>query len=77
MRKVQSSALTALGYDGRARRLFVNFQGEEPTYVYLAVPAAIWRELLEASSRGTYVNAAIKPRRECWRLNERLPASST
>ena len=77
MRKVQSRALSALGYDGRTRRLFVNFQGEEPTYVYLAVPAAAWRELREAGSRGAFVNTAVKPGRECWQLSERLRASST
>jgi hypothetical protein len=77
MQRVESRALDAIGYDGRARRLFVNFRGRSFTYVYLAVPAAVWRALLAAESRGRFVAAAIKPGHDCWRLSERLRASAS
>ena len=77
MRRVQSRALSAIGYDGRARRLFVNFRGRSFTYVYLAVPPAAWRELLAADSRGSFVAIAVKPGHECWQLAERLRTSAS
>ena len=77
MQSVESRGLSAVGYYGRGRRLFVNFPGQSCTYLYLAVPAAVWRELLGADSRGRFVNDVVKPRYRCWQLSERLRASST
>ncbi len=77
MQRVESRALSAVGYDGRGRRLFVNFRGRSFTYVYLAVPAAVWRELLGAESRGRFVAAVVKPGYGCLQLNERLRASAS
>ena len=75
MQRLDSSALSAVGYDGR-RRLFVNFRGRSFTYVYLAVPAAVWHDLLSADSRGRFVAAPVKPNYRCLQLAERLRASA-
>jgi lysyl-tRNA synthetase class 2 len=61
MQFVQSSSIAAAGYDPRSRILRVRFVGGD-TYDYHRVPAAVFRELLEAPSKGRFVNWQIKPR---------------
>jgi hypothetical protein len=72
MRPVDSSAVAAVGYDRRRRELFVNFVGDDPTYVYAEVAPATFAALLEAPSIGAFVNRRIKPAHRFRRLAVRL-----
>lgn len=61
---VTSSAIQAVGYDPKARRMKIKFaQGH--TYDFCKVPPQIYEELLQASSKGSYYNAYIKDRYPC------------
>ncbi len=56
----QSSSVEAIGYDAEARELWVTFR-DSGTYVYSWVREELWRRLVRAESKGTFVNTAIKP----------------
>ena len=56
---VQSSAMTAVGYDGQNSTLRIRFiQGAE--YDYSGVPPEIYQGLLSAESKGKYYHGHIK-----------------
>jgi hypothetical protein len=64
MIRVSSSAMSAIGYDPRSRRMKITFtQGH--TYDFCGVPQQVFDELLEAPSKGTYYNDHIKDRYQC------------
>lgn len=56
---VDSSNIEAIGYDPGQRDLYVQFHGGR-TYVYADVPDQIYGELLQADSKGSYLNREIK-----------------
>ncbi|MCM3068589.1 KTSC domain-containing protein [Priestia flexa] len=58
MRSVSSSNLVAVGYDDSTNTLFIEFKSG--TYKYFNVPQNIYRNLLNASSKGQYHAAFIK-----------------
>jgi hypothetical protein len=58
---VDSSNIEAIGYDSAALELHVRFLESGETYVYYAVEDWRHRELMQADSKGTYLNANIKP----------------
>ncbi len=58
---VDSSALDAAGYDAERRELHVAYKGGR-AYVYLDVPPETYEAFLRAPSKGTFVNAEVKPR---------------
>lgn len=60
MHPVDSSAIAAVGYDAAARELYVRFIDGE-TYIYEAVPERVFDDLLEAESKGRFVNLHVKP----------------
>jgi hypothetical protein len=60
MRPLRSSSIEAAGYDRERRTLRVRYLGGS-TYDYVAVPAKVFKELLEADSKGRFVNWSIKP----------------
>ena len=60
--RVRSSAIEAVGYDTERQRLEVRWIGQRRVYRYHRVPAEAYQELLEAKSKGTYVNEQVKPR---------------
>ncbi len=60
MRPVHSSSIAAAGYDPKRRILRIRFIGGD-AYDYLRVPMAVFRELLDAPSKGRFVNRQIKP----------------
>ena len=64
---VLSSSIDAVGYDARRRELHVRFRESGP-YVYSDVPEHVYRELLEAGSKGGYVNNVVKPAYACREL---------
>lgn len=60
MRPVDSASIDAVGYDAAAQELHVRFLESGETYVYAAVPELVWRQLLHAESKGTFVNQRIR-----------------
>ncbi len=58
---VQSSNVEAIGYDAAAMELHVRYVKNGVTYVYYSVEEWRFEELIQADSKGSYVNANIKP----------------
>ena len=58
---VESTALSAVGYDQARELLRVEFC-RRAIYHYFGVPAALHQGLLGASSKGSYFNRAIRGR---------------
>jgi hypothetical protein len=64
MIRVNSSAMTAVGYDPLSRRMKITFtQGH--TYDFCEVPQRIFDGLMRASSKGRYYNDHIKDLYPC------------
>jgi hypothetical protein len=61
MTYVDSSNIEAIGYDIAALELHVRFLRSGETYVYYAVEEWRFQELMQADSKGGYLNAQIKP----------------
>ena len=59
LRRVQSSAIEAVAYDPRRGRLEVRWVGQQRVYRYHRVPAEVCEELVQAESKGAYVNEQI------------------
>jgi len=59
MELVESSNILAIGYDEDNLELWVEFN-DEATYIYDGVPAILHTEMMEASSKGSYLNRVIK-----------------
>ena len=55
---VESSMIHAVGYDRKTRTLEVIFNSGQ-TYVYEEVPPKVYKELMEAESKGRYMRDAI------------------
>jgi lysyl-tRNA synthetase class 2 len=60
-RHVNSSAIRGLRYDSKMKRLDLVYANGEP-YEYHDVPRSKFRALMEAESKGKFVNEKIKPR---------------
>lgn len=58
MQRVLSSNLVAVGYDDLSNILFIQFKNG--TYKYFDVPKNVYKNLLNASSKGEYHAAYIK-----------------
>ncbi|MCY9003292.1 KTSC domain-containing protein [Peribacillus frigoritolerans] len=58
MQRVSSRNLVAVGYDDSINTLFIQFK--IGTYKYFDVPQNIYRNLLNASSKGEYHASYIK-----------------
>jgi len=59
---VEPSAVEAVGYDAEGHELWIRYTGGHVyVYVYAEVPEAVYRKLLDADSKGTFVNREIKP----------------
>jgi hypothetical protein len=56
---VSSTNVASIGYDPDSEILEVEFLNGG-VYQYSGVPAAIYEELMNASSKGTYINQVIK-----------------
>lgn len=59
MPRVDSTAITHVDYDGRARCLFVTFVTGR-VYVYGGVSSKVYEALLDAPSKGEFFNREIK-----------------
>ena len=58
---VESTSIELVGYDEDARELYVRFLNRGRTYVYFDVPPEAYAALLDAPSKGRYLNFEIKP----------------
>lgn len=58
---VDSSNIEAIGYDAETLELHVRFLKSGETYAYYAVEEWRYQELMQADSKGIYLNANIKP----------------
>ncbi|WP_431280344.1 KTSC domain-containing protein [Leifsonia poae] len=59
--RLESSVLAAAGYDAERRILELEFVDGD-VYRYWVVPSRVWRELLDAESRGRYFAESIRDR---------------
>ena len=64
---VESDCIRSVGYGARTRVLEVEFR-PGGVYRYLGVPRDVYRELMDAESRGAYLNLHIKPNYQCYRV---------
>ena len=62
MSSVDSSNVEAIGYDPDNRELHVRFLKSGATYVYYDAQEWVFREFMQADSKGTYLNTSIKGR---------------
>lgn len=60
MHLVESSSVDAIGYDRETRALYVKFLHSGQTYVYWGVEEAVFHELMNSPSKGSFVNSVIK-----------------
>ncbi len=56
---VNSSNLSAVGYDESTATLYISFR-HGGTYTYSSVPKSVYNGLMSANSKGTYHKAYIK-----------------
>jgi hypothetical protein len=63
MQEIDSSAISAVGYDDRQQVLRVTYRNGG-TYDYLDLPQEEFDRLMAAESRGEYMNKVIKPNYE-------------
>lgn len=65
LQKVESSQISAIGYDEATNTMAVQFpgRGADPgaVYHYLNVPPATWAEFQKAESKGKFFGANIRP----------------
>jgi lysyl-tRNA synthetase class 2 len=59
---VESSSVKSLGYDASKQQLHVQFIDMSDAYVYDGVPQWVYKQLIESSSKGRFINRVIKPR---------------
>ena len=67
---VESSMIHAVGYDTKTRTLEVVFNSGR-TYCYEGVPTKVYKELLAAESKGSYMRSAIIDCYPCSQLSAR------
>jgi hypothetical protein len=60
MQYVDSSNIEAIGYDSEARELHVRFLKSGETYVYHDVEQWVFDAMMQADSKGSYLNRQIK-----------------
>lgn len=64
---VESTSIEAVGYDPDAEELFVRFVGGA-TYAYGDASEGTYHALLDAESKGGFVNREVKPHHRYRRL---------
>jgi hypothetical protein len=67
---VESTTMRSIGYDDRKQVLEVEFQSGR-IYQYLEIPPAIYKELVDAESKGRYFNSEIRDSYEFVRVDRR------
>jgi hypothetical protein len=56
----ESSSVIEVGYDDVNEEVWVRFS-KGGLYIYSSVPHVVWEELLNAPSKGSYVNQVLRP----------------
>jgi len=64
MVRVNSSAITAVGYDPATNRMKITFK-QGKTYDFCRVPSNVYQGLINAPSKGGYFDRVIKDRYQC------------
>lgn len=59
---VESSAISALGYDAGRRRLGIEFRESRQVYFYYAVPRWEFENFVKADSKGRYLTQIFLPK---------------
>jgi hypothetical protein len=59
MHYVDSTNIEAIGYDAQAQELHVCFLSGD-TYIYHGVPQDVYDDLMNAPSKGSYLNRVVK-----------------
>lgn len=60
MTHVASRSVAEVGYDPVFRDLHVRYHRSEAYYIYRGVPPHVFQRLMDADSKGAFVNAEIK-----------------
>jgi len=68
MHYVDSSNVEAIGYDPATQELHVRFLKSGETYVYYNVEEWVFNEIMQADSKGQYLNLNIKGRYDFGKL---------
>lgn len=68
--EVESTTMRSVGYNQAKQVLEIEFQSGM-IYQYLDIPSAIYKELLEAESKGRYFNSEIRDTYEFIRVDRR------
>ncbi|MEX0731164.1 MAG: KTSC domain-containing protein [Aquisalimonadaceae bacterium] len=68
MHFVDSSNIEAIGHDPDNQELHVRFLKSGETYVYYDVEERVFQELMQADSKGMYLNTNIKDRYQYGKL---------
>lgn len=68
-KRVSSSAISSVGYDDGSSTLELEFKSGS-VYDYHGVPPDVYRELMEADSKGRFVSSNIKGRYPASRVGE-------
>jgi len=65
MISVSSSAISAIGYDPTSRKMKIRFK-QGKTYDFCRVPQSVFDNFRKSSSKGSYYDAHIKGRYQCY-----------
>lgn len=60
MESVDSSSISAVGYDAERLRLYVEFHDDDTMYCYDDVPSEVHTSLMAAESKGAYHNRFVR-----------------
>lgn len=74
--KIESSNLSAIGYDEVSRTLGVLFQANS-LYFYVGVPKKTWDAFTKAESFGKHYNVEIKTRYESFKVENLKPVDGS
>ena len=65
METVDSSSIHEIGYDSSRCQLLVKFKDSGKLYAYDGVEREVYEALMEAPSKGEFLNTQIKPFYDC------------
>ncbi len=60
MHYVDSSNIEAIGHESDLQELHVRFLKSGDTYIYYGVEEWVFKEMMQADSKGGYLNSSIK-----------------
>ena len=60
MHMVESSCVEAVGYDPKTMDLYVRFLESGKTYIYFDVEASVFKDFMQAESKGKYFQKQVR-----------------